>query len=204
MSRAISMDSVANACLDGIEYSFEEYKDWSGGWWLWKAPEYLLTVNIAKELWKLEGSKYITLEDNIKETLKNANATFKGRPSGFMRQNGRADIVLHWGDNTPRAIIEVKHRVYKFGSFDGDIDRIIEMLKKESNLQFGISAFYIDNNYVGDIESKMNNRIETLYKQANDYIREYAPRLETLLFYRVHPADDGENIWASVVILIKQ
>ena len=203
MSRAIRIDNIANACLDGIDKSFKEYEDWSDGWWLWKAPEYLLTVNIAKELWKMEGSKYITLEDNIKETLKNANASLKGRTSGYMRSNGRADIILWWGNYTPRAIIEVKHRVYKFGSYVSDVDRIIEMLKKDSEIQFGIVAFYIQNKYAGNVEEKMINRIKVLHEQTRDYIERYASNLNTTLYKRVIADEDDENVWASVSILIK-
>ncbi|ADV46182.1 hypothetical protein [Nitratifractor salsuginis] len=202
MSRAVSTSRIVDACLDGIRQSFEEYEEWSGGCWLGKAPEYLLTVNIAKELAMIDGSKYITLEDNVKKTLKNANANLKGRQSGYMRQNGRADIVVWWGNYIPRGIIEVKHRVYKFNSFSADIDRIIEILKKESDIQFGISTFYISNYYSGNAEEKMDNRIKTLYEQTKDYLNEFAPQLKIKLEYDIFPDEDDCNVWASVAILM--
>lgn len=200
----LSKNVIIEACLNGIEKSYFEYFEWSGNEWLWKAPEYFLTVNIAKEIWSLDGSKYITLEDNIKETLKSANAKIKGRLSEYMRANGRADIVLWWGKGTPRAVLEVKHRVYMFVNIQEDLDRIIEILKKESDLEFGISAFYVDQNYKnGNIEKKLEKKILKLFEDAKEYLAYYSKNLKLEIFYRIHP-EDNENVWGSVVILINK
>ncbi len=51
MSRAISIDTIADTCTDAILDAFDEYYEWTGGEWLWNAPEYFTTVNIAKALW---------------------------------------------------------------------------------------------------------------------------------------------------------
>ncbi len=202
MSKAISMDRICEACLDGIDYSFEEYYEWSSGEWLWNAPEYLLTVNIAKKIMELEGGKYLTLEDNVKSTLKDAGDFRKGRLSKYLRANGRSDIILWWAEGTPRGIIEVKHRVYKFGSFQEDVDRIIEVLKKDSDIQFGISTFYIENNYKGEAETKMEHRIETLFQQTKEYLKEYAPNLKAIYDKNIY--EEGDDVRASVAILIKR
>lgn len=75
----ITKEEILEACVQGIERSFNEYLEWSYDEWLWNAPEYLLTVNIAKELWKIKNdAKFITLEDNVRKTLKNADAKIKG------------------------------------------------------------------------------------------------------------------------------
>lgn len=200
----VSMNEVVNATLRGIEKSYFEYKSWSDDEWLWHAPEYFLTVNIAKEIWDVNGSKYITLEDNIKDTMHSAEAKINGKLSQYMRSNGRADIVLWWGSKgTPRAIIEVKHRVYKFANIQEDLDRIIEVLKKESHLQFAMTTFYIDKNYkTGDISDKLENQVLNIFGQSKKYLATYSQNLKPILSYNIHP-EDNQNVWGSVVILIK-
>lgn len=201
----ISMNEVVDATLLGIEKSYFEYKCWSADEWLWRAPEYFLTVNIAKEIWNLNGPKYITLEDNIKDTLHSAESKIKGRLSQYMRSNGRADIILWWGNKgTPRAIIEVKHRVYKFTNIQEDLDRIIEVLKKESHLQFSITTFYMDKNYkTGNVFEKLERQILNIFEQSKEYLAIYSKNLIPIIYYNIHP-EDNQNVWASVVILIKK
>ena len=35
------MDDVANKILAGISKAQKDYEDWTGGYWLWEAPEYM-------------------------------------------------------------------------------------------------------------------------------------------------------------------
>ncbi len=203
MSSAISIDSVVDSCIKGIEYSFKEYEKWSDGWWLWWAPEYLLTVNIAKQIWKIEGPKYLTLEDNVKKTLQNGNARIKGKLTDHMRPNGRSDIVLWWANLTPRAFIEVKHRVGNFEKISADIDRIIGILKKDSTIQFGISTFYMYTSYKKDIEMNTADAIKNLYSQTKEYIAKDAPSLKVSYRYgKIHI--DENDAWTAVVLLVKK
>ncbi|WP_084274697.1 hypothetical protein [Nitratiruptor tergarcus] len=127
----ISKDQVLNACIEGIRNSFKEYLQWSSDEWLWRAPEYLLTVNIAKRLNKIPNeAKFITLEDNVRKTLKDANAKIKGKIANKARPNGRFDIVFWWGKGTPRGVIEVKNAVFRKDHIQEDLDRIYSILKK--------------------------------------------------------------------------
>ena len=64
------MKDVIKKTLSGIAKAQRDYEAWSGGSWLWEAPEYMLTVYIAKELWTIPGSKYLTLESHVRRTLK--------------------------------------------------------------------------------------------------------------------------------------
>ena len=48
MSKQISLDLIIKAIISSIEQAQEDYESWSGGDWLWNAPEYLLTTSIAK------------------------------------------------------------------------------------------------------------------------------------------------------------
>jgi len=204
MSR-ISIEQVSEACLSGIETSFKEYLKWSRDEWLWNAPEYLLTVNIAKKIMKLDGPKYVTLEDNVRHTLANANAKIKGRLSENTRPDGRADIILWWGSKgTPRAVIEVKHRVGQFRHIQEDIDRIIEILKKESDLQFAISTFYMDRYYENkiDIVGIYEKKIKKIFNDTVEYLDKKLTSYE-ITWQRKIVAEDDKNVRAGVVFLIK-
>ena len=159
----VSKNEILQACIDGIEQSFNEYLMWTGNTeWLWNAPEYLITVNIAKELWKIDkDAKYITLEDNIKYMLSEANAKMKGQLERKARGNGRSDIVFWWGKGTPRGIIEVKNAVYKKEDIQEDLDRIFALLKKKSDIEFGVLAFYVDKHFKsGNAEKKIQDRLQ--------------------------------------------
>jgi len=112
-----------------------------------ESTEYLLTVNIAKELNKIKGSKFVTLENNVREILKNANAKIRGKLKEDMRPDGRCDIVFWWGRGDVRGIIEVKHVVHNYKKIEKDVVRIINMLKKDSNMEFGMISFYTDSYY---------------------------------------------------------
>ena len=131
MSKAISIDKIIEATLDGIDESMDIYQKWSGGEWLWNAPEYLITVKIAENIANLDGNKYITLEDNVDYILDVSNAKGKGQVSDLTRKNGRSDIVLWWAGGRPRAIIEVKNTVFRLDKIAKDIDRIQEILKRK-------------------------------------------------------------------------
>ena len=108
----VPMSDVIKKTLSGIAKAQRDYEAWSGGLWLWEAPEYMLTTYIAKELWTIPGSKYLTLESNVRRTLEDAGGMGKGRISEAAREDGRSDIMLWWSSNDmPRAVIEVKNQV---------------------------------------------------------------------------------------------
>lgn len=174
----LTYDEILNACVEGIKKSFKEYKDWSGGEWLWNAPEYLITVNIAKELNKINKSKFITLEDNVKETLKNANAKIKGNLKEKIRANGRSDIIIWWGKGTPRGIIEVKNAVFLINHIFDDVNRILGLLEKDSDIELGVISFYIDRHYetknpIEKVEEKIKEIIKELEEIANKHNLKY-------------------------------
>ena len=112
MSKQISCDKIIKATLAGIKKSHIQYKTWSGGDWLWEAPEYLITITVANKISGLVGSKYITLENNTKSTISEAGGLGKGRLPRDLRERGKVDILLWWGNNKPRAVIEIKNFIY--------------------------------------------------------------------------------------------
>ena len=204
MSKAISIDKIIEATLDGIDESMKIYQKWSGGEWLWNAPEYLLTVKIAENIANLDGNKYITLEDNVDYILDVSNAKDKGQVSDLARTNGRSDIVLWWAGGTPRAIIEVKNAVFRLDKIAQDIDRIQEVLKSkklDTSLQFGLIAFYIDRGYKnGNAKENIQKRIYKIHSE----IKEIYPDLSCELAFREKDIINNNNdAWSSVVFLLK-
>jgi len=204
MSKAISIDKIIESTLDGIDESMNVYQEWSGGEWLWNAPEYLITVKIAENIAKTKTKKYITLEDNVDYVLNLSNAKGQGKVSEKTRTNGRSDIVLWWADGTPRAIIEVKNSVFRLDKISHDIERIREVLKrKKSNntLQFGLIAFYIDREYKGgDAKEKIEKRIYQIYNEIKE---QYSDISCELAFREKDIINDNQDAWASVVFLLK-
>lgn len=204
MSKAIPIEKIIESTLNGIDESVEVYKKWSGGEWLWNAPEYLITVKIAENIANIDGSKYITLEDNIDYILDLSNARGKGQVSDSARANGRSDIVLWWANGTPRAIIEVKNAVFRLDKITKDIDRIQEVLKNEkldTSLQFGLIAFYIDREYkTGNAKENIEQRIYKIHSE----IKELYPDLSCKLAFREKEIIKNDNdAWSSVVFLLK-
>ena len=174
----LTYDEILNSCIEGIKKSFEEYDKWSDGEWLWNAPEYLITVNIAKELNKINKPKFITLEDNVRETLKSANAEIKGNLKEKIRADGRSDIILWWGKGTPRGIIEVKNAVFRINHILDDVNRILGILEKDSDIELGVITFYIDRHYetknpIEELEERIKKIIKDLEKIANKHNLKY-------------------------------
>nr|VFJ95593.1 MAG: hypothetical protein BECKLFY1418B_GA0070995_107119 [Candidatus Kentron sp. LFY] len=79
MSKAISIPTIANAISKGFGEAQRQYEEWSGGDWLWRAPEYSITTMVAKNIFELEGVKYITLENGSRDVLDAAGARGRGR-----------------------------------------------------------------------------------------------------------------------------
>ena len=204
MSNAISIDRIIKATLDGIDESMSIYQKWSGGEWLWNAPEYLLTIKIAENISKIKGSKFITLEDNVDYLLNLANAKGRGKISDKTRKNGRSDIVLWWANGTPRAIIEVKNSVYNQNKISNDINRIKAILKRKkskSTLQFGLIAFYIDRKYkTKNAKENIENRIYEIFSEVKN---KYPDITFRLYFRQKEIYEDNTSAWSSVVFLIK-
>jgi hypothetical protein len=145
MPRNIPIKNIVDGVLSAYESAQKEYESMSGGWWLWQAPEYFITTHIAHKLQKLDGAKYITLEHGSTNALSVAGAKGRGRLSKHVREKGKVDILLWWGSDTPRAIIEVKNQIYSKEQYEKDINRIKAFLKRNngaSSLQFGIFSFY--------------------------------------------------------------
>ena len=201
----ITKKELIDTTLLAIIDSHKTYLEWSGNEWLWNAPEYLLTVKIAEKLANIDKNKFITLEDNVEKTLDNAGAKGQGKISSKIRVNGRYEIVLWWAKGDPRAIIEVKHRVYKFANIEEDIIRICETLKRkssDSSIKYGLIAFYMSKSYKNNAKDKLLKRINELFKDTQDSVFGYELNVEKHI-EEIYCEND-QDVHTAIVFLIKR
>ena len=203
----ITEQELIDATLSAINNCQKTYLKWSYNELLSYAPEYFLTVKIAEEISKINKNKFITLEDNVEKTLDISNAKGRGKISTGTRANGRYDIVVWWANGHPRAIIEVKNCVKNFKKIEEDTRRICDSLNRKSTnstLRHGLIAFYIDNTYKNNAKEKLNKIINKIFEEAKDFVSSKNLKIEFYI-HKNHPfCDENNNVYASVVFLIKR
>ncbi len=204
MSNVLPVKIITKSILEGIKKAENDYRDWSDGDWLWRAPEYLLTVYVSKQLAKLKYNKFITLENSTKDAIEIAGAKGKGNLHSNIRANGRVDILLWWGKGDPRAVIEIKNGVYGYKKIEKDVSRICHMLtrkSKKSSLQFGVISFYMARYY------EVNNPKDMMKKQINRLLTR--ARKDSADFCTVELEDSDitivkkQNAWCCVNLIFK-
>ena len=144
MNGPISIDDIVGRVLDGTRKAQRDYQVWADGAWLSDAPEYLMTTCIAQKVAAIPRAAWsITLETNVRQAMRDAGT--RGRLRRDLRPQGRFDILLWWGNGEPRAVIEVKHRVWGFGAVRDDLSRLCGAVRNRRNntFQCGILAFAV-------------------------------------------------------------
>lgn len=213
MPHQVPIKTIVDATIKGISKAQSDYESWSGGDWLWNAPEYLSTTYVAREIGlesEDKGTQYVTMEHGTKAAIVDAGAKGRGKLHGKMRPNGRVDLLLWWADGTPRAPIEIKCQVSVFSQIKADIDRIEKIIHRnstESSFQFGIMAFYTsvaarDGNAA---KEKMKIRLKRIKSVLNEYLETNSPNTKSTW----HGNKDeemrivDESAWAVVAIVLQ-
>ena len=217
MPAGVSMDEYAEKTSTGMYKAQEAYEEWSGGLWAWSAPEYLLTTCIAREISKIKDKTfYLTLEQHVGEALEEAGAS-----EDDVKSSGRQkfDIIVWWGGDAPRGIIEVKKRVISFGGgktgYGGikrDVERIIVSLEATSRLQFGLIAYYTSCKY-GErpsrtAEERIRDRAQTISSEARTFVQERNMNFKRidgkLIKFKDETVKDGPNdhAWVAEALMI--
>ena len=204
MPAQIPIDTIMNKILDGIVQAQKDYVEWSGGDWLWNAPEYMLNVYIAQKISIIDGAKYITIENSAKSAMDDAGARGKGKLHSKIRPKGRFDALLWWGAYTPRAVIEVKNQIGSVKGIKDDlirISKVLERKREESSFQFGVAAYYTsccDNNKF-TAKERLKKRIANIYKGALDLLgdeNEITP-------YSKNIRVEDDSAWVAAALLIR-
>ena len=204
MPGQIPIQEIVSSTLDGIVQAQRSYDEWTEGDWLWNAPEYLLTTFIANKISKINGAKYITLENNAKEALDDAGAIGKGKLNSKIRATGRFDVVLWWGNYKPRAIIEVKNQISQLKHIKSDLQRITQVLKRKSDLssfQFGLMAFYTSTTDKNEFSAKeiLQKRLENIKSQAKAL---FGDEFDVSIHSK-NIRTEEDSAWVAAVLLIK-
>ena len=197
------MDDVANKTLAGISKAQKEYEDWTGGYWLWEAPEYMVTTYIARQISTISDKTfYLTLENNVRDGIRDAGGA-SGRPRKDLRFNGKFDILLWWANGTPRAIIEVKNQVTSFSKIKDDVSRISAALKRQNTIRCGFIAYYTS--LTDGARKPAKNRVETRVDGVESAVKKFAN--DNDLKFKRYPGKvvkDEDRAWTIEVLKISR
>lgn len=204
MPAQISVDKLINATLKGLMNAQNEYETWSGGYWLGAAPEYLSTVYVAREIAKLDGPKFLTLETSARYAIEDAGAKGRGKLHRKIRANGRFDILLGWANDKPRAPIEIKGYVQDIDKIADDIKRIEKVInrkKEDSSFQFGMVTFHTSCCDTKEFTAK--ERIERRISSIADGAKSLVGCNCKAATYSSRIKIDEDYAWAAIAIVLK-
>ncbi len=204
MPAQIPIKTIVEKTLEGIVQAQKDYSRWTDGNWLWNAPEYILSTYIAQKISKIDGAKFLTLENSATSAIEDAGARGRGKLPSKIRANGRFDVLLWWGSYKPRAVIEVKNQISSVDAIRDDLLRIKEVLKRkrnDSSFQFGIVAYYTSTIDSREFSAKerIEKRIDNIYKDASDIVGD---ELQITAFSK-NIRVEYDSAWVAAALLIK-
>ena len=204
------MDVVVNRSLAGISEAQKHYDYWTGGYSLWQAPEYMLTTYIARHISAIDVSPfYLTLENNVEDGINEAGGLGRGKLREDLRPGGRFDILIWWGNGTPRAILEVKNRVIGFSNIQDDVSRICATLSRSNTIRCGFIAYYSSH-------SKPNSKRKSAKDRVIERVDEVASKAKVFTNqkgrkFNRYPAEVNVNVvgngryaWTAEVLKISR
>lgn len=201
MPHQIAIPQIVDAAMKGIATAQKDFENWSHGWWLGHAPEYLSTVYVARELAR---QNIINLEQNAKRALKDAGAIARGPMHNHIRASGRFDILLFWANETPRAPIEVKGWVKQYQTIAADMRRmeaVIHRAKNKSTFQFALMVFFtsVSSDRTFTAKEKLTKWISNIETAARNAL----PARTTIKLHSRRISVEGDSAWTAVSILLK-
>ena len=107
---AITKEQITEALHRGVRTASKNFGEWSDGRTLADSPEYLIVVEIARNIHKkLGASEYLRLEMQYSVVLSGAGVVQgPGRPLKSIEGGKKADMVLLKTKVKPTCVIEVK------------------------------------------------------------------------------------------------
>ena len=200
---------IIEKTLSGICKAQKDYKDWSGGWWVWQTHEYVQTVYIAREIMKgvaksgRPGSMYLKIEDEVGANIAMSRGPGSGKISRKARVSGKVDITLFKASGDPRAFIEVKRKVKTSSELKNDISRIKTALRnKDNSFEFCLIAFYTSRERTSTDSNGARVAIEERLEKIIDAVRSFLGKKYDLgSCHKVAGEDD--DAWAACVLQIR-
>lgn len=158
----IDVQEVAAAAKRGLVSAQRTYESWSG-WW-WAPPEYVGTMGVAKAVHRLESVKWVTLEHNVRDALREARGGM-GRPAGNLSKQGRFDIVV-WGAKKPQGVIEVKTRGYS--TLVQDVARVCNAIENAKGIRWGLVGYLCawSDGEIKEGKDRVSGRVEGIADRA--------------------------------------
>lgn len=165
------------------------------------APEYLITVNIYKEIAKLQDTNKISeifLEWDIENLINKKKISEKIR-------KGRADICITFDDNN-ESIIEVKNTFKSSGpklkSVYDDISRIKDLLEiNDTSFKNGYVTFLVLDSNKDLLKTKV---IKLIHEMKNDEKFKYLNLYENVEIFKSDESEKNSPYLASIIIKINK
>jgi hypothetical protein len=137
-----------------------------------QGAEYLLTVEIARELWRAQVKKdrsgYVRLEMRPGDVLKDGPSK-RGKLERALRHGGRIDVVLFDPNYKPIGLVEVKLKSSDAAGLSKDAARISAMMRRMSKLRYGALATIrvAKNKDISLVTKKIKARLQA---ELNDFV----------------------------------
>ena len=87
------LDQLARTVIAGFDDAARAYYRLSGGWEVYRAPEYYCTIKVAEKLAE-PGRTYVTLEQNIADALNWSGRSEQSPRTDDLPDHGRFDIAV--------------------------------------------------------------------------------------------------------------
>jgi hypothetical protein len=129
--------------MEGIAEAKSTYSAWTarGAYFAW-VPEYVITVSVARTLSQWCSWLTVWPEYRLADAMRDAG--MGGGPRCHVGDNRRADLLLCWGGDRPRALIEVKRNVESWARIATDVERLQTLLSTADgpgSFELGMVAF---------------------------------------------------------------
>ena len=192
---------IVKTTLRAIAQAHGDYKSWSGGDWLWKAPEYMATTSIARALHRLPVVKYVTMENNVRDAIEDAGGSLVGRPNRKLNLEGRFDLVV-WNTRGPRALIEVKTNPRAYAPLCDDIHELCAALAKAADIHWALVAYY-DSFRPGEYKNareRLRDHTNGIWQRALDVV----PSGIKITRHQSAVRSSGRSAWTAEALEIRR
>jgi len=144
--KRVSKQDLIRAAFTGMQIAERKFSSLtSNSVYLNRAPEYLLTVNVAEKLGQSAPNHLTWLEFQLSQARSQARGQPHEPAKSHGRGNGRCDILMCWAaSKEPRAAFEIKRDVQSLGKIKSDVERILYLMGDGvdgNTLQFGAVMF---------------------------------------------------------------